>query len=54
MQPYQLVKDERTEHKVSNIQSVLDGAIDDFIESYLLMWADKRKKQEEARLAAKN
>ncbi|MFO0683871.1 MAG: peptide chain release factor 2 [Sandaracinus sp.] len=54
MQPYQLVKDERTEHKVSAIQTVLDGEIDDFIESYLLMWADKRKKQEDARTAAKN
>lgn len=52
MQPYQLVKDERTEHKVSAIQSVLDGDIDDFIESYLLMWADKRKAQDEAK--AKN
>ena len=50
MAPYQLVKDERTELKVSAIQSVLDGDIDPFIESYLLMWADKRKAREDARL----
>jgi hypothetical protein len=36
------------------LQTVLDGDIDAFIESYLLMWADKRKKLEEARVAAKN
>jgi peptide chain release factor 2 len=46
MQPYQLVKDERTELKESNIQAVLDGNIDDFIEAYLLAHADKRKKKE--------
>ncbi len=50
MQPYQLVKDERTEHKVSAIQHVLDGDIDEFIESYLLMWADKRKALEDAKV----
>ncbi|MEZ4340715.1 MAG: peptide chain release factor 2 [Sandaracinaceae bacterium] len=36
MQPYQLVKDERTEHKVSNVEAVLDGNLDPFIEAYLL------------------
>jgi peptide chain release factor 2 len=51
MQPYQLVKDERTEHKISNINAVLDGEIDPFVESYLLMWADKRKAQEDAKKA---
>ncbi len=49
MQPYQLVKDERTQHKVSAIQTVLDGEIDEFIESYLLMWADKRKAQDDVK-----
>ena len=47
MQPYQLVKDERTEVKISNVQSVLDGDIDDLIEAYLLKTADQRKKKEE-------
>jgi peptide chain release factor 2 len=39
--PYRLVKDERTDHKVSNVDAVLDGALDPFIEAYLLMMADK-------------
>jgi peptide chain release factor 2 len=32
LHPYQMVKDLRTEHEVSNPQAVFDGAIDDFIE----------------------
>lgn len=48
MQPYQLVKDERTETKISNIQGVLDGDLDELIEAYLLASADKRKKIEGA------
>jgi peptide chain release factor 2 len=34
-QPYTLVKDHRTKHEVGNIQSVMDGDIDVFIEEYL-------------------
>jgi len=34
--PYQLVKDHRTGHEVGNINSVMDGDIDGFIEAYLL------------------
>jgi peptide chain release factor 2 len=30
-----MVKDHRTGHEVGNVQSVLDGAIDPFIEAYL-------------------
>ena len=33
--PYTLVKDHRTNYEVGNIQAVMDGEIDDFIESYL-------------------
>jgi peptide chain release factor 2 len=35
MHPYQLVKDERTDVQTGNIQSVLDGNLDRFIEEYL-------------------
>jgi peptide chain release factor 2 len=33
--PYQLVKDERTRHESGNVQAVLDGDLDGFIEAYL-------------------
>jgi peptide chain release factor 2 len=33
--PYQLVKDERTRYETGNVQSVLDGDLDPFIEEYL-------------------
>ena len=35
LHPYQLVKDERTRYETGNVQAVLDGEIDGFIESYL-------------------
>ena len=31
MQPYQMVKDLRTNHETSNVEKVLDGDIDNFI-----------------------
>lgn len=34
-QPYTLVKDHRTSKEIGNIQAVMDGQIDDFINSYL-------------------
>ncbi|HEY4102948.1 MAG TPA: peptide chain release factor 2, partial [Polyangiaceae bacterium] len=40
LQPYQLVKDLRTEHETSDVQGVLDGDLDAFIEAYLLKNAD--------------
>lgn len=36
LQPYRLVKDHRTGVEVGNVDSVLDGGIDGFIEAYLL------------------
>jgi peptide chain release factor 2 len=35
LHPYQMVKDHRTERESGNTQSVLDGALDEFMEAYL-------------------
>ncbi len=35
LHPYQMVKDHRTNHEEGNAQAVLDGNLDDFIQSYL-------------------
>jgi peptide chain release factor 2 len=35
LHPYQMVKDHRTSHEVGNPQAVLDGRLNDFMESYL-------------------
>jgi peptide chain release factor 2 len=35
LHPYQLVKDERTRHETGNVQAVLDGDLDPFMEAYL-------------------
>ena len=37
MQPYRLIKDHRTGFEVGNIDPVLDGDLDQFIEAYLQM-----------------
>jgi peptide chain release factor 2 len=34
--PYRLVKDVRTSHEEGNVDAVLDGSLDEFIEAYLL------------------
>ncbi|ACO04604.1 MAG TPA: peptide chain release factor 2 [Persephonella sp.] len=43
-QPYQMVKDLRTGYETGNIQAVMDGDIDPFIESYL-KWRAAEKQQ---------
>jgi len=42
MQPYKLVKDHRTNEEVGNVDSVMDGNIDPFINAYL-KWNSIRK-----------
>jgi peptide chain release factor 2 len=39
--PYNLVKDHRTEVETSNVQAVMDGALDDFIKAFLLEFSGK-------------
>lgn len=44
MQPYQMVKDHRTDFQVGNVTAVLDGDIKGFIESYLRYRTKERNK----------
>ncbi len=39
LQPYQLIKDVRTDHETSDVRGVLDGDLDPFMEAYLLLGA---------------
>ncbi len=43
--PYQLVKDMRTDHETSQIESVMDGDLDPFMHSYLAWAANNKKKR---------
>ncbi len=46
MQPYQMVKDHRTDHQVGNVDGVMDGDIEKFIESYLRHKAKDRSNKQ--------
>ena len=41
MHPYKLVKDVRTQTETNDVNSVMDGNIDDFLKSYLMMMGQK-------------
>jgi len=43
MQPYKLVKDNRTDFETSNVQAVMDGDIDGFIKAYLMEFSESQK-----------
>lgn len=43
MHPYKLVKDVRTGHETGNVDAVMDGHIDEFLKSYLMMMGQKEE-----------
>ncbi len=43
LQPYQMIKDLRSEYETANVNAVLDGAIDNFIRSNLELRMKKQK-----------
>jgi len=44
--PYKLVKDVRTSYESGNTDAILDGQIDEFLKSYLMMTGQKEKSEE--------
>jgi peptide chain release factor 2 len=40
LQPYKLIKDNRTQHETSNVDAALNGDIDGFLKAYLMMEGD--------------
>ncbi len=48
MQPYRLVKDHRTKHEAGNVDAVLDGDLDGFIEAYILSGGEDKPEAQAA------
>lgn len=42
LHPYKMAKDHRTNLEIGNVQKVLDGDIDDFIQAYLMISSDRQ------------
>ncbi|WP_340198744.1 peptide chain release factor 2 [Ascidiimonas sp. W6] len=45
MHPYKLVKDVRTAHETNNVDSVMNGGIDEFLKAYLMKMGQKKEDQ---------
>jgi peptide chain release factor 2 len=44
LHPYKLIKDVRTGHETSDVQTVLDGGLDEFIKTYLMEFGSVKDK----------
>src|SRR5690606_29956177 len=43
MHPYKLLKDVRTQYETSDVDAVMNGEIDEFLKTYLMMMGQKEK-----------
>ncbi len=53
LQPYRLAKDHRTNFEVGNVEKVLDGDLDDFVESYLIQEGSGSTSKKESKTNSK-